>query len=88
MAGPRRDTGPAISFCQPEEEMLILGDAVRDAVHAEDVECVNLALSGSNAIDARSADRREAQPALCPAHMPGHGPATSDEGIRRGALPV
>lgn len=50
--------------------MLILGDAI----HAEDVECVNLALGGSNAIDARSADRREAQPALCPAHMPGRGP--------------
>jgi hypothetical protein len=48
MAGPRRDTGRAISCCQPEEEILILGDAV----HAEDVECVNLALGGSTAIDA------------------------------------
>jgi hypothetical protein len=84
MAGPRRDTGPAISFCQPEEEMLILGDAV----HAEDVECVNLALGGSNAIDAAPRTVEKLSQLSVRLTCPAAAPATSDEGIRRGALQV
>lgn len=61
--------------------MLILGDAV----HAEDVECLNLALGGSNAIDAalRTAEKLNQLSArlTCPATAP--LPATKAFGVAR-----
>ncbi len=64
--------------------MLILGDAV----HAEDVECVNLALGGANAIDAGLRTVEKLGQLSVRLTCPATPPATSDEGIRRGAPPA
>jgi len=63
-----------LSFYQPEEELLLLGDAV----HADDVGWLNVAVDGPEAIDdaLRTVESLSRLPVRLA--LPGHGPAIED----------
>ncbi len=63
-----------LSFYQPEEELLVLGDAV----HAEDVGWINLALDGPEAIGAALRTVEELSQLPVRLALPGHGPAITN----------
>jgi hydroxyacylglutathione hydrolase len=63
-----------LSFYQPEEEVVVLGDAV----HANDVGWINLALDGVAAIDAALQTVETLAQLPVRVALPGHGPAIGD----------
>jgi len=63
-----------LSFYQPEEELLVVGDAV----HADDIGWINLALDGPLALDVALATIEQLAALSVRLALPGHGPAMTD----------